>query len=108
MEIKENKSNMIFYPDGSEIKNNNNDSDRMRLSEMADLIKVFGDSRSSEVPRSENTFNDCYGPLEKKQRKNRKHYSTRETAHTALKISIAALSISISTLVALATEKIKK
>ena len=24
---------------------------------MADLIKVFGDSSSSEVPRSKNTFN---------------------------------------------------
>ena len=40
--------------------------------------------------------------------KNHKHYSTRKMAHTALKISIAALSISISTLVALAIKKIKK
>lgn len=79
----------------------------MRLNEMADLIKVFGDSSSSEVPRSKNTFN-VVQTVRKKQRKNHKHYSTRKMAHTALKISIAALSISISTLVALAIEKIKK
>lgn len=108
MESKENKSNMIFYPDGSKIKINDSNSDKMRLNEMADLIKVFGDSRSSEVPRSGDTFDDCYRPLEKKQRKNHKRYSTRKTACTALKISIAALSISIGTLVALAIEIIKK
>ena len=46
--------------------------------------------------------------VRKKQRKNHKHYSTRKMTHTALKISIAALSISIGTLVALAIERIKK
>lgn len=108
MESKENKPNMVFYPDGSKIKINDNNSDKMRLNEMADLIKVFGDSKSSEVPCSEDTFNDCYRPLEEKQRKNHKHYSTRKTACTALKISIVALSISIGTLVAVAIERIKK
>ena len=48
---------MVFYPDGSKTKINDNNSNKMRLNEMADLIKVFGDSSSSEVPRSKNTFN---------------------------------------------------
>lgn len=108
MESKENKSNMVFYPDGSKIKINDNNSDKMRLNEMADLIKVFGDSSSSGVSHSKDIFTDCYRPLEKKQRKNHKYYSTRKTAYTALKISIAALSISVGTLVALAIKRIKK
>lgn len=118
MKIEENKSNVIFYPDGFEIKNNNNDSDRIRLGEMANLVKAFGDSahndsRFSKASYLEN-FSGNYGSffgsseIEKKRRKNRKHYSNKKISRAALKISIISLSISISTLIALAIERIKK
>lgn len=94
MGIKENKSNVIFYPDGLEIKISNNDSNGMHLNEMVNLIKMFNDSSSSEASHSKGIFTDCYIPLEK--------------TCTALKISIVALSISIGTLVVLAIKRIKK
>lgn len=66
MGIKENTSNMIFYPDGLEIKISNNDSNGMHLNEMVNLIKMFDDSSSSEVSHLKDIFTDCYIPLEKK------------------------------------------
>lgn len=65
MGIKENKSNVIFYPDGLEIKISNNDSNGMHLNEMVNLIKMFNDSSSSEASHSKGIFTDCYIPLEK-------------------------------------------
>lgn len=112
MESKENKSNMFFCPDGSENRNNNSNSD-----EMANFIKVFGDpahrdsrfSEASYYEKSSDNYNVLYDSSEKKKRrKKHKHYSNKKISRAALKISVVSLSVSISTLVALAIEKIKK
>lgn len=75
MKSKENKSNMFFCPDGSEVKNNNNNSD-----EITNFIKVFGDpahkdsrfSKAYYLEKSSNDYNVLYSSSEeeKKRRKN--------------------------------------